>query len=333
MPEIIYIFKITEEWKKYKGSFTLGNFMNAMGSETSKELIIKWKIDENYTFTSFIPKRDKQMIFYEEGFGQRDHKNSDFGVTVPNFYIFRNETNETSTFVNVFEGNYENQEIVKNVEIIESNNGNVVIQIKTSEGNDFILSSFNGDVINGYSRSTDARLAVDVESDPDSIVMFDGGFFQFPRGKMNSKSKNLNGKVNGHFNSKSESWFEIFNESLKLSDLKKCQSIYVTGDDMIERAYPILKVEQNGKNFNVLTRVNSEGLRTHPTNFWRMTSVADKDDVHHNGKSKSGLSSGAIAAIVIVVILVVAGAAVGGFFLYKRYKNNGGSLVNSSLFF
>lgn len=143
----------------------------------------------------------------------------------------------------------------------------------------------------------------------------------------------MNGKVNGYFNTKSESWFEIFNENLKLGDLKKCQSIYVTGDDMIERAYPIQKVEQNGKNFNVFTRVDSEGLRTHPTNFWRMTSVADKDDAHYDGKSKSGLSSGAIAAIVIVVILVVSGAAVGGFFLYRRCKNNGGSLVNSSLFF
>lgn len=354
-------FSLTEEWKKYSGKIHVGNMINALGSELNEELIITWNIDENYTFSSFIPKRN-QMIFYEDGFGQRDHKNSDFGVTVPNFYIFRDEINETSTFVNVFEGNYNDEEIVQHVEIIEFDNASIAIKIQTKEGNDFILSSFNGDIINAYSRSTDARLAVDIENDQDSMVMFDGSFFNLPKGKITSNVNNLHGKMSGYFNSKSESWYEITHDNLKLNDINKCYSIFVRGNDNIERAYPISKVEQNGNKFKIFTRVNSEGFRTHETDSWRLTSVADKDDFSHDediftpdknksptdivdpssinndsstdkndSSSSKGLSSGAIAAIVIVVIFVVAATAVGGFFLHRKIKKDHEDIYKSTL--
>ena len=318
--------KLTNEWQKFKGTFRLGASINALGAETSEELKIKWKIDQNYTFSSFIPARDKQLIFYEEGFGQRDHKNSDFGVTVPNFYIYRDEPNETSVFVNVFEGNFNDQLIVKDVEITEVGNGSVAIRIETIDGDDHVLSSFDGQKIDGYKRSTDARLAVELGEDAESTVMFDGSFFQFPSGKLEFSGKidHYKGQILGFHNTDTESWYEIDSNDLWVNNIDtRVHCIYVTGDDgkNIERAYPILKIEKNGKSkLNIFTRVHSEGFRTHQTQSWRITMMTDMNSPHKLNDS-SKLPPGAIAAIVIVVILVVVGVGVAvGIILYRKKK-------------
>lgn len=80
---------VTNTWKRYVGTFQICKVGEVYGAETNDEVKIKWDIDENYTFTSFIPARNAQKIYYQEGFGQRDHTNTDAGATIPNFYIYR----------------------------------------------------------------------------------------------------------------------------------------------------------------------------------------------------------------------------------------------------
>ena len=64
---------INEEWQKVACTLIIGTTQEGKGAEFIEELKIKWDIDENYTFTSFTPKRSvngevkKQMVFYRDG--------------------------------------------------------------------------------------------------------------------------------------------------------------------------------------------------------------------------------------------------------------------------
>ena len=306
---------ISQEWQKVTGTLIIGTEEDGRGAEFTEELKIKWNIDDNYTFTSFTPKRNvngevkKQMVFYRDGWGQRDYRNTDYGVTLPYFYMYRNSKDEKlSTFVNVFEGSYKNEDIVKDVFIEEQGNGSVAIKIETKEGTDYVLSSFYGNEVNGFGFSTNAQIAVQIgedenSQDPSTPMMINGEYFTSSESILRGK-RDITGSINKNVNEKTESWFEITNNEIDLSkDFFDGLCIHVKGEcgsiSDIERAYPIRKIVKSGSNtYRVYTRTESVGFRTHCHSTWRIPYYSSASTTKTN--ACGGLSKGSIAAIVIV---------------------------------
>lgn len=78
---------ISKKFQKYSFLFHLGktNEPPKKFGLTQKEWNINLKIDEKYTFSAYFPKKNNQKVYYEDGWGQRDYRDSDIGATLPYF--------------------------------------------------------------------------------------------------------------------------------------------------------------------------------------------------------------------------------------------------------
>ncbi|KAK8897633.1 hypothetical protein M9Y10_015596 [Tritrichomonas musculus] len=73
-----------DKWSLFKGYFDVGApFSDSLGTKTSDPVTITWKIDEEIDFSTFIPARRDQRIFFKYAWGQRYRDNRDFGATLP----------------------------------------------------------------------------------------------------------------------------------------------------------------------------------------------------------------------------------------------------------
>ncbi|KAH0785989.1 Heparinase II/III-like protein [Histomonas meleagridis] len=299
--------KISSEWTLYKGYFDIGTrISDKLSGTTLNPWEVKWNINENYSFSAYVPSRKSpEKVFYNDGWGQRFYNNSDYGTTLPYFYIHR-ATNEISSFVVVYEGYENGKNIIENVEVEDDNNGNVGIKIKTKDGDDYVLSSFNNSLLNVFGRETDASIAVELYNK--EIVISNGTKYKNDKPKFETNKCQWNGYTESYNNDDENSWFVI--SGVNPLDVN-AQTLFITYDDGIERAYPIFDVEKSGGKIKVYTRRNRNGFRIHRNGNWRISNFEVIDG--------SKLSTGEIAAIVVaacvVLVLIVFGIAV---FVKKR---------------
>ena len=140
--------------------------------------------------------------------------------------------------------------------------GAVAVQIDTTLGTDIVIFT-EGKSTAFAGIETDATVAA---------VLCDGATFMLQGTKLKSGSKELqcakpalSGKIleiRTRNNGMEASWFEVD------GDVSNCkwqgQALIVTGDDKIQRAYPILKVEAAGGHTRIYTKAGYTGFAAQP---------------------------------------------------------------------
>jgi len=95
---------------------------------------IAWTVDDTMTFTAHNLPADGETANIATGWGQRDHKGSDIGVTIP--YIVRRTTGEgRKRFVTVFEGHAPGDPLVQSA----AQRSDGVLIIETAHGRDHVI--------------------------------------------------------------------------------------------------------------------------------------------------------------------------------------------------
>ncbi|OHT07415.1 hypothetical protein TRFO_24365 [Tritrichomonas foetus] len=323
------------EWKFYTGYFDIGTRKNEkFGGETSKEWNIVWNIDNDYTFTAYFPAREKQQVYYTQGWGQRYHTNTDKGVTLPYFYIYDfNEEgqNDFSTFVAVYEGSKKDKSIIKGVSMISmKENGNVGIEIKTKNGNDYILSSFDNNKVEAFDRTTAASVAVELYNG--TIILENGSEYTNRTIKLKNLKSAWSGTIDKYQNDANNSYIDL--QGFDLKSLHG-QSIHITTSDGIERCFPIFNATSISGGSRIYTRYNSNGFKIVEGGSWNIpnfVNLADtekgntnNDDNEHDLKSNAGIMTGIVIGVVsgcgVLVLIVVL------FIKKKRQNSSSGKMV------
>ena len=159
----------TQEWKEYTGTFTLPGRMdldNARFSPVAQARRLLWTMDEEMTFAAHWPGADGETFIIGDGWGQRDHRNSDRGAVLPYIIRRREAAPMPSVFVSAFEGYMENEAVVREVALLDvpedEADNTVAVMVRTRDGNDYLVSCMQ------------AR-PVRIET-PDGVLEVDGRF-------------------------------------------------------------------------------------------------------------------------------------------------------------
>ena len=314
------------EWIHYVGYIDIGTRITEfakMGGQTSKAWEARAAIDDEYTLSAFAPAKPNQWVYLEKGWGQRNYDNSDKGARLPYFYIERT-SQEFSTFVCVYEGHRNGEGLVEAVDIVETDSGNVGVRVSTKDGDDFVVSSFNGNQIEAFGRVCDSSVGAELSNG--TVHLSNGSFYRSKSTKVESSWKCLSGTTESFSNENSDSWFVV--EQFPSSYFTG-QSLQITYEDGIERSYPIFDVKPVDGKTRIYTRKGGVGFRVHRNGHWRLSSFATNTTptpsptptpTEQSQQQNKGLTSGQITGIIIGVIFAVLVVSIIGFVLYRRHK-------------
>lgn len=284
-----------DKWSLFKGYFDVGApFSDSLGTKTNDPITITWKIDDEMDFSTFIPARNNQQIFFKNSWGQRYRDNRDLGATLPYFFIDRDLNEPLSTWVTVYEGYNKSQGIVKGVEIVDDDKGNVVIKIDTNDGYDYVSSCFvEGSTVEGFGLKSDGKVSVINNGKP---RLFDGKILEFNGMKIKVDNKQYSGNVidNGNSENKEISWYDIEGD-IDIKSIRKGQVLFVTGNDGIGRGYVIQTASDIAKKgHRIFVKYDSRGFKTYPAQKWRIVQVStdyDDDELQKNSASEAVTSN------------------------------------------
>ena len=326
---------ISEEFTEYSFEFILGEEKYQKLKNygiTNKSWNITWNISDDYIFNVFFPQKKNQKVYFESGFGQREYKNTDYGVKLPYFYIDgSSDYNNYSTFVAVYEAHNKSiNNTVNSVEIDDKLNGNIGIKIKTADGDDYILSTTDNNTITSFNLTTDSTVYVKITNKEKNKHICLGGTFC---GCIKNEEKEFNGFTKGFNNERNNSYFEI-ETKLKKENIVG-QSLQIIGNDSIVRCYPIFHVEKINNGLKIYTRYHSRGFRVYENVYYRIQNakiVEEKiNDDKKNEEENKKLSGFVIFLIVFGCILFI---AIIIYLLYRCYKRkaSGGMYLSDNWF-
>src|SRR5688572_23676166 len=112
---------------------------------------VAWKLGDEMRFTAWNLPQPQETVAIGSGWGQRDHKNTDRGATLP--YIVRRTSGEgMKVFATLFEGHAgEDQRIVRRAARLEipadRRDDTVALRVETPGGHDLIVCSLSAEPI------------------------------------------------------------------------------------------------------------------------------------------------------------------------------------------
>jgi hypothetical protein len=123
---------------------------------------ITWEINPKMQFTAWNLPNGNEASAIADGWGQRDSKNADRGVTIP-YIVRRSSGADLHSFVSVFEGYATGKSYVQKVSRlpVQGNSNDIVaLQIDTSDSRDYVIASLKPQLIS--------------VSTPDGMMEFNG---------------------------------------------------------------------------------------------------------------------------------------------------------------
>lgn len=103
-----------------------------------------WRVNKKMRFAATSVGEPGETALIGDGWGQRNFRNKDIGVTIPYIVRRRTEANDVVAFTTVFEGYKGNQPFVQQVrrlKIPPAEKGNTVaLEVRTAEGTDYVIS-------------------------------------------------------------------------------------------------------------------------------------------------------------------------------------------------
>lgn len=235
---------------------------------------VSWTFEDGYVLRAFAPAVTDEAVYLGDGWGQRDHRNSDVGATLP--YIIRRIEGRSVAFVAAFEGSLKGQSLVKDISVIDvpadAPSGTVAVAVRTSLGTDIVISSINQGVVSIETDSgevtTDGALAAVVTdaSGPAAACLLAGKRFSAPGVDLTSSVDLLSGSILARGSDTGRSWFDI---DASASDLEPLvgQTLFAI-EDGARHGYQIRGVESADNGCRVFTKLDAEGFEARAADSW-----------------------------------------------------------------
>jgi hypothetical protein len=243
---------------------------------------LRWTWEDGYAMNALFPAAVNETALIGDGWGQRDHRNSDVGATLP--YVIRRRTGAGyDAFAAVFEGvPGEAEAIALGVTRLPLPEGApedaVALAVETTRGTDIIVSMLEPAALTlqtpAGELTTDARLAVvTLAGDtPVRAQMIGGTTLAIGACELALDAPAFEGEIAGQGGERGTSWFEV-SADLPAGDELVGSTLHVT-DGEFTRAYPIRGIEAAEDGTRILTKRDSEGFVARSGTTWRIPRAA-----------------------------------------------------------
>ncbi len=264
-----------------EGAYDLENLQTASGQSPWS---IRWELPSDYEFRALSPGQTGETLVLGEGWGQRDHRNTDRGATLP--YVIRHHTGEETddVFVTVFAGNPLEQRLVENVKLLPIRGGDapnaVAVAIKTTEGTDLVISQLEPSQVqvdfDGDDLATDGRLvAVVSQADsPSRVCLLEGTQLEASGVKIDLPVASFGGDILDTGSDRGQSYFLVEGSLPTDSDLVG-QTFFAIGDGF-RRAYPIVAIDEAEGRTRVFTKRDGRGFEARPAERWELPVTVER---------------------------------------------------------
>ncbi|NSW56117.1 MAG: heparinase II/III family protein [Armatimonadetes bacterium] len=269
----------TDDWTKYAGEFTLRSAAlqldNRRYGRPEAPWSASWVLPGDYGFSAHMPAAPGEQVILADGWGQRDHRNTDRGATLP--YVVREATGaQLNAFVSVFEGAPIGEAIVRGVEVLpltaDAPEDAVAVRVLTELGEDIVVSMPNPQRLSLATRlgtlETDGTLtAVLGTGDSASAAALVGGSNMcVGQAAITCNVREQSGKILSVGSGRGDSWFELDSASPDLC----VGCVLLVTDGAFERAYPIRAVNDT----RAYTKQGNTGFEARGGTSWRVLSQA-----------------------------------------------------------
>ena len=243
-----------------------------------------WKITDTYRFAAYSPGHPGETLLIADEWGQRNHRNTDRGATLP--YFFRRRTGEqVDAFVQVFAGFEEGRELVRSVTVTYPRDNAVAVEVSHAGGRDILLfGDGNRLELTSASVVSDGILALvadlpahDQPAPPTrpTALLLGGAELKAPGVALTNARAEWSGAIAAQASRDGDSWFELAGTDLPTPDQFRGQALIVTGDDAISRAYPVVRAESTDQGtLKIYTRTAYQGFQARPATAWRLPALA-----------------------------------------------------------
>jgi hypothetical protein len=239
---------------------------------------IRWELPGGYELRALSPGHPGEIVALGQGWGQRDHYNTDRGATLP--YVVRRRVGEqrSDAFVTVFAGNAANQQLVEGVRMLPVGGtepeGAVAVEVETADGPDMVVSMVEAHRVTvpfgGGDAITDGRFAAVVSrgGQPSRACLVEGTRLVAAGVSLTSPVAAFQGKVLGVGSAHTDSYF-VVDASLPRDGQLDGQTFF-TVDGGIRRAYPIVAIEEVEGQIRVLTKRAGRGFEARSAQRWEL---------------------------------------------------------------
>ncbi|MGA1196239.1 MAG: heparinase II/III domain-containing protein, partial [Candidatus Latescibacterota bacterium] len=229
---------------------------------------ISYTYDDGYTFEAFAPGSANESIFIGNGWGQRDHRNTDVGATLP--YVIRRVEgqNRKDIFVSAFVGNQGKQTLVKSIQVhpLPSNapQDAIAIAVQTAHGTDIVISQLQTTPITLSTEvgdiTTDARLATLLinNGSPSSASLTGGTNLSTTNIELTAPNATLSRRILSNESLNGNSYFDLDSNLPHIQNLQG-QTLFAI-DDTNKHGYPIRHIEPTNTGCRVFTKHNHQGF-------------------------------------------------------------------------
>lgn len=275
----------TDKWTRAELAFTLAadgpQLRNAREADGRDPWSATWTLDDGYTFSALMPGSAREKVTVGEGWGQRDHRNSDVGATLP--YLVRSCRGEgLDQFVTVFAGAAKGRMPVQAVRLLPLPAGApadaVAAEVQTTSGTDVLVSMPTPRTLvldTALGRvTTDGRLAAVLgeAATPAGACLVGGTQLVAGATSLSTPTPLYGGKVLACESGRGESWY-VLEGKLEGGAALTGQTLLIQ-DGETQRAYPIQAVETVGGQLRVYTKRGNAGFEARPAATWQLLPLA-----------------------------------------------------------
>ena len=243
-----------------------------------------WKITDTYRFAAYSPGHPGETLLIADEWGQRNHRNTDRGATLP--YFFRRRTGEQAdAFVQVYAGFEEGRELVQAVTVTTPRDNAVAVEITHAGGRDILLFGDGKRLeLTAAPVVSDGVLAIvaglPANGQPPlptrpAAMLLGGTEIRAPGVTLSNARAEWSGTIAAQASLDGDSWFELTGPDLPAPDQFRGQAVIVSGDDDIRRAYPVVRAENTDQGtLKIFTRVSYRGFHARRATAWRLPALA-----------------------------------------------------------
>ncbi|MBI4626614.1 MAG: heparinase II/III family protein [Verrucomicrobia bacterium] len=237
-----------------------------------------WRLGNDYTFTALAPGDERENVTIGDGWGQRDHRNTDRGAKLP--YVIRASRGEgLDQFVTVFAGGPAAKPLAKSVRRLPLPTGApadaVVLAMETALGTDIIVSMLTPAPLRIATPlgelACDGRVAAILgnRQQPRETALFGGTRLELAGVALSCPRATCGGKISDVGSAPGESWFVL--EGGLPKDVNG-QTLFVQDGEM-RRGYPIREVRVVDGRTRVYTKANQAGFEARPGQSWELVTA------------------------------------------------------------
>jgi hypothetical protein len=255
----------------------LAHSQRASGSEPWQAT---WALSEGYSLTALAPGNPGETVLLGDGWGQRDHRNTDRGAKLP--YLLRTrEGAALDQFVTVFAGAPQDRPLVKGVRLLTLPPGApgdaVAVEVETTAGSDVIVSMLTPAPLSVSTSlgevKTDGRLAalLGTAGKPTAACLVGGTRLAAGAVALHAPAARYTGKVLSQASGRGESHY-VLEGRLDGGHEVVGQTLLIQ-EGATTRAYPIRGVQSGDGRTTVYTKRDNVGFEAGPGTTWEFLPV------------------------------------------------------------